>query len=42
MKLFWRDPSDPLPQEIDEGEDRTLGSLGLQDGFEVLIDEVGG
>ncbi|GLC39842.1 hypothetical protein PLESTB_001293600 [Pleodorina starrii] len=42
MALFLRAPGDPLPEDIggEEMGDRTLGFFGVQDGSEVLIDEV--
>ncbi|KAG2487033.1 hypothetical protein HYH03_014279 [Edaphochlamys debaryana] len=42
MALFLRAPGDPLPEELGGaagGEDRTLGFFGVQDGYEVLVDE---
>ncbi|KXZ50051.1 hypothetical protein GPECTOR_18g31 [Gonium pectorale] len=42
MSLFLRAPGEPLPEDIGGGdcEDRGLGFFGVQDGYEVLIDEV--
>ncbi|KAG1669876.1 hypothetical protein FOA52_012465 [Chlamydomonas sp. UWO 241] len=39
MLVFMRSPDDPHPEDVTSEDDKSLGSLGLQDGYELLIDE---
>ncbi|KAJ9518795.1 hypothetical protein QJQ45_026091, partial [Haematococcus lacustris] len=41
QRLFVKAPGDPVPEEVAADDDsRTLAHLGVQDGWEVLVDEV--
>jgi hypothetical protein len=39
MLVFMRAPDDPHPEDVTSEDDKALGALGLQDGYELLVDE---